>query len=92
MNQCVQASGSEASIEGLDEGVVGRFAGATEVQCDAILVGPQIEVARDKFPSLVEPDCPRVANLPADLFEGADNIFTSVRNALPSWVRAFTKS
>src|ERR1044071_6563508 len=41
----VQTLGAEPTVECFDEGVVGRFAGPREVECDTVLVGPQIQVA-----------------------------------------------
>lgn len=41
----VQAFGSEAAVERLDEGVVGRFTRAREVQGHAFGVGPEVEIA-----------------------------------------------
>ena len=45
----VQAFSPDLSVEGLRKGVVRRLAGAAEVQGDAPLIGPEIEVAGDKF-------------------------------------------
>lgn len=41
----IQALRPEASVEGLDERVVGWFAGSREVQRHTPGVGPQIEIA-----------------------------------------------
>lgn len=51
----VQARGPEASVEGLDEGVVRRLAGPAEVQGDAMSVGPQAQVPGDELLALVDP-------------------------------------
>ena len=51
----VQAFGAELAVEGLDEGVVGRFARPREVEDDAALIGPQIEIARHELAALIEP-------------------------------------
>ena len=40
----VQALGPEASLEGLDEGIVGRLAGLGDVQGDAMGIGLQVQV------------------------------------------------
>ena len=39
----VQALGPEATVEGLDEGIVGRLARPGEVERDTALVGPKIQ-------------------------------------------------
>jgi hypothetical protein len=44
----VQALGSEATVEGLDECIIGRLARPREVKRNAPLVGPQIQIARHK--------------------------------------------
>ena len=41
----VQAFRPELAVEQFDEGVVGRFAGPGEVERDAALIRPQIQVA-----------------------------------------------
>ena len=41
----IEAFYSKAPVEGLDERIVGRFAGPGEVENDASRVGPQIEIA-----------------------------------------------
>jgi len=52
----VEAFGPEAAVEGLDERVVGRFAGPREVQRDAALVGPQVKITRHKLAALIDAD------------------------------------
>ena len=52
----VEALGPEATVEGLDEGVVRWFAGSREVQCDAALIGPQVKIARHKLAALIDAD------------------------------------
>jgi len=39
----VRIFGSEAAVEGFDERIVSGFAWPGEVQCDATLMGPQIQ-------------------------------------------------
>ena len=68
----IQALGPELAIEGLDEGIVGRFAGLAEVQHDALLIGPQVEVAGDELRALVDPDGLRIAD-PAAYMAPPDN-------------------
>ena len=41
----VQAFRPELAIEGFDEGIVGRLAGTGEVERDATLIGPEVEIA-----------------------------------------------
>src|ERR1700677_5407321 len=38
-------------------------------------IGPEIEVAADKFRALIDPDRLRIAHCVADPFEGRDNVF-----------------
>lgn len=49
----VQAFVTELAVEGFDEAVVGRLARPREIQHNALLVSPDIEIAGDKFRSLV---------------------------------------
>ena len=41
----IQTLRTEAAVEGLDEGIVGRLSRAREVKRDTMLVGPQIQIA-----------------------------------------------
>jgi hypothetical protein len=41
----VQTFCAEATIEGFNECIVSRLSGSGEVECDAALVGPQIQIA-----------------------------------------------
>lgn len=50
----VEAFGPEAAVEGLDERVVGRFAGPREVQRDTALLGPQIQITRHELAALID--------------------------------------
>ncbi len=52
----VEALVPEAAVERLDEGIVGRLAGATEVQDHAVLVGPSIERVGDELRAVVDVD------------------------------------
>jgi len=61
----VQAFGSEFAIERFDEGVISGLARPGEVQRDAALIAPQVEIARDEFAALIDADCLPEANLPA---------------------------
>ena len=71
---CVQAFRAELAIEGFDEGVVGRFVRAGEVQGDTTPVCPEIEVARNELRPLIYPDRLGEPELPADVFDDLDNI------------------
>ncbi|MGY4257696.1 hypothetical protein ACVI1L_004764 [Bradyrhizobium sp. USDA 4516] len=61
----VEAFGPEAAIEGLDERVVGWFAGPREVHRDAALVSPRIKIARHELAALIAPDSLRGSPLTA---------------------------
>jgi hypothetical protein len=52
----VQTLRPETSVEGFDEGIVGGFARPGEVQRDASLIGPQIQIARDELCALIDTD------------------------------------
>src|SRR3546814_1340717 len=45
----VQAFRPQPAVERLDERVVGRLAGAREVEDDAALISPEIEIAGDEL-------------------------------------------
>lgn len=58
----VEAFAAELAVERLDEGVIRWLARPGEVQLDAALIGPQVEIAGDELRSLVDPDRPRIAD------------------------------
>lgn len=70
----VQALGPEPSVEDLDEGVVGGLAGPREVQSDALGIGPEIQVARDEFRPLADPDRPWIADSLAGPLQGRHHV------------------
>src|SRR5215471_13491796 len=70
----VQTFRSEFAVERLHEGVVSGLARSGEVERDAALISPEVEIAGDKLCALIDPDCFRETNLPADLFEYLNNI------------------
>src|SRR5262249_7715043 len=70
----VQRFRSKFAIERLDEGVVSGLARSGEVERDTALISPEVEIAGDKLCALIDPDCFRETNLPADLFEYLHNI------------------
>lgn len=59
----VQALRPELAVHAFDERVVGRLAGAAEVERDTVHEGSQIEVSANKFGPVVEPDRLRVTDL-----------------------------
>jgi hypothetical protein len=75
---CVQTFRPDASVEGLDEGVVGRLTRPREVQGDALAVRPQIKVPCDELRSLIDPDGFRIANLAAGLLQRLNDVLGSV--------------
>ena len=77
----VQAFRPQASIEGLDEGIVGRLAGAGEVERDTVGIGPQIKIARDELGSLIDPDRLRIAHHGADLLEPVNDVLGPIAEA-----------
>ena len=75
---CVQAFGSELAVKAFDEAVVRRLTRSREVQNDAFLIGPEIEIARDKLRSLINTDCFWIANIFADALECLNNILAPI--------------
>jgi len=65
---------TEAAVEGLDERIVCRFAGAREVERHALGVSPQIEITRDELAALVDADRCWVAKLSADLLQNLHHV------------------
>ena len=65
----VQALRSELAIEGLDEAVVRRLARPGEVEDDALLISPEVEVPRDELGALIDTDRLGIADALADPFE-----------------------
>jgi len=63
----VQALGPQTPVEGLDEGVVSRFARPGEIQDDIVGIGPQIQIPRDEFRALIDPNRLRITSLLANL-------------------------
>lgn len=74
----VQALGPELAIEGFDEAVVRRLARPGKVQNNALLIGPQIEVAGDELAAIVDPDRLGIANRPAGTLQGLHYILSLV--------------
>src|SRR5258708_27913918 len=52
----MEALGAELAVQRLDEGVGGRFARATEVECDIAHEGPEIELLADELRPTIETD------------------------------------
>jgi len=77
----VQALGAELAVEALDVAVVRRLARPGEVEDDALVVGPQVEVSRDEFAAIVDANGGRVTELPAHPFQGLDHILAAVTEA-----------
>ncbi len=75
---CVQAFRAELAVEGLDEAIVCGLSWPREVQRDVVGIGPEIEIARDKFAAVVNSDRLRVTYFTADPFERLNDIFTSI--------------
>lgn len=70
----VGAFGPELPVERLNEGIVRRLARAGEVEGDAALIGPQVEVATDELVTLVNPDTGREAVGRTDLLQHLDDV------------------
>ena len=66
---CIEAFCPEASVERFDESIVSRLAGPGEVQRDAALASPDVEIARHELGALVDPDRRRESHFIADSFQ-----------------------
>jgi len=73
----VQTFRPELSVKALDKGVIRWLAEPREVEDDILLIGPQIQIARDELRSLVDADRPRIAHLATDPFKRLNDIFAS---------------
>ena len=73
----VQAFAAELAVEGLDGGVVGRLSGPGEVEDDALVIGPRIEIAGDEFRALIDTDRLRIAGFTADPFQCLNDVLAS---------------
>lgn len=69
----VQAVRPEATIEGFDEGLFCRLARSREVQSDASLISPQIQIVGYELGPLVDLDRRRESYRPANAFQYLDN-------------------
>ena len=70
----VQAFGSELAVERLDEGVVSRFAWPTEVERNALQIGPQVELPADELRAVVDTDRLGIAELGRAAFQRLDDM------------------
>jgi hypothetical protein len=70
----VQTFRPELAVEGLDEGIVRRLARAGDVERDAALVSPQVEIPGDELGALVDADCRRQTDLTPDPLEQFDDV------------------
>ncbi len=77
----VQAFRPEPAVERLDEGIVGRLARSGEVERDALLVRPQVQIPRHELRALIHPDGLGIADLPADPLQGGNHVFAAVTEA-----------
>lgn len=59
----VQTLRPEATVECLDIGIVRRLSRPAEVECHALCIGPEVEIAGDEIEALVDADRLRIANL-----------------------------
>src|SRR3546814_19132626 len=66
----VQAFRPQPAVERLDERVVGRLAGAREVEDDAALISPKIEIAGAAHSDLPHQDSHGIAGLTANTDQG----------------------
>ncbi len=74
----IEAFRPELAVERLNEGIVGRRAGARKVEHDILLISPKIKVARNEFGTLIDPDRPRIADALADPLQRQDHVFAAI--------------
>src|SRR3546814_15150257 len=74
----VHAVRPQPAVERLDERVVGRLAGAREVEDDAALISPEIETAGDELRAMLHTDRPGIAGLPAHPVQGRDHVLPAL--------------
>lgn len=77
----VQALRPELAIEGLDEAVVRRLARPGEVEDDALLISPEVEVPRDELGALIYTDRLGIADAPADPLERQNDVLSPIAEA-----------
>ena len=70
----VQTFRSEAPVEFLDKRVIGRLAWAREVERDAALISPQVQITLHELSTLIDPYGCRKSHLPADPFQHLDDV------------------
>jgi len=74
----VQALGPELAVKRFDERVVRRLAWPGEVERDASLVGPEIEIPGDELRAQIDADGLRITCLSAHPIERSDNVFAAI--------------
>ena len=74
----VQAFRPELAVERLDEAIIGRLAGAREIQGDVVCIGPEVEVAADELAAIVDPDRLRIAKLATHPFQGLHDVLAAI--------------
>lgn len=77
----IQALRPELAVEGLDEAVIGGFAGPREVQNDIVGIGPEIEIPGDEPTAVVDPDRSGIAGVGTDAFQGLNDVLSAVGEA-----------
>src|ERR1700679_2765088 len=75
---CVQALRAEFAVERFDEAIIRRLAWPREVEDDAPLIGPQIEIARDELRALIDTDALGEADDLADPFQRLHDVLALV--------------
>ena len=77
----VQALLPELAVECFNKRIISWLAGSAKVQGNLVHIGPQIEIAGNKFAAVVHPDRIRGTGLCADPFERLNDILTFVGEA-----------
>lgn len=74
----VQSLSPELGVKRFDEGVVGRFSRAGEVEDYAALIGPQLHFPLDKLAAIADSFRSRIANPAAHLVTRGHHNFASI--------------
>lgn len=80
----VQTFRPQPGIERFDEGVVGGLARPREVERDAALVSPKVQVARDELGALINAYRLRIAGSRTDPFQRGDDVLAAIADLASS--------
>src|SRR5690348_10273539 len=76
--KCIQALLTNATVKAFSECIVRRLAWSRVIEHDAMLPSPEIEITRDEFGPVIDPDALRSTMLSGRSFQGVDDIVSLV--------------